>query len=116
MTILITPIADAFVESGRTLQPSLAAQANLSAVCIGRRLRVKRTSHGISQQEFSERLGIDCDDLNAYEAGAERIRANLLLRIVELLDVRPDYFFRGYTKEELEGCLVSDQLLPSPVD
>jgi transcriptional regulator with XRE-family HTH domain len=63
-------------------------------------LRIKRTSYGISQQELSERLGIDRDDLNAYEVGVERVRANLLLRIAELL-LRPDYFFR-YTEEELD--------------
>jgi transcriptional regulator with XRE-family HTH domain len=47
----------------------------------------------------------DRDDLNAYEAGAERVSANLLLRIAKLLDVRPDYFFQDYTERELESCL-----------
>jgi transcriptional regulator with XRE-family HTH domain len=61
--------------------------------------------HGISQQELSERLGMDRDDLDVYEVGAERVSASLLLRIAKLLDVRPDYFFRGYTEKELEGCL-----------
>jgi transcriptional regulator with XRE-family HTH domain len=68
-------------------------------------LRIKRTSRGISPQELSGRLGIDRDDLDGYEAGAERVGAHLLLRIAKLLDVTPDYFFVGYTEEELEGCL-----------
>jgi transcriptional regulator with XRE-family HTH domain len=55
-------------------------------------------------------LGIDRDDLGAYEGGAERVSAPLLLQIAKLLDVRPDYFFRGYTEEELESCLNGDLL------
>jgi transcriptional regulator with XRE-family HTH domain len=57
-------------------------------------------SRGISEEELCDKLGIDRPDLNAYEQGAKRVRANLLLRIAELLNVRPDHFFRGYTAEE----------------
>ena len=52
------------------------------------------------QQEFSELLDIDCDTLAVHEAGVERISARLLFQIAKLLDVRPDYFFRGYTTED----------------
>ena len=68
---------------------------------IGSRIRIKRTSLGMSQREFSERLGIDQSDLAAFEVGARRINANLLFRIAKSLDVRPDYFFRGYVEESL---------------
>jgi transcriptional regulator with XRE-family HTH domain len=51
----------------------------------------------ISEQEFSVSLNIDGNDLAAFEAGEKRINANLLFRIAKLMDVRPDYFFRGYT-------------------
>ena len=45
-------------------------------------------------------LGIDRNDLVAFEAGANRINANLLFRIAKSLEVRPDYFFRGYVEEQ----------------
>ena len=45
-------------------------------------------------------MGIGRNDLAAFEAGALRINANLLFRIAKSLDVRPDYFFRGYVEEE----------------
>jgi len=64
---------------------------------IGSRVRIKRTSRGISEQEFTMSLNIDGNDLAAFEAGEKRINANLLFRIAKLMDVRPDYFFRGYT-------------------
>jgi plasmid maintenance system antidote protein VapI len=110
MTSLVTPIADAFVGPRYAGKATAKARnsctrSNTSNMCVGSRLRIRRTSRGLSQQELSERLGIDRDDLSAYEAGAERISANLLIRIAKLLDVWPDYFFQGYNKEELESCL-----------
>ena len=67
---------------------------------IGSRVRIKRTSRGVSQQEFSKQLDIGWNDLAAFEAGAKRINANLLFRVAKSLDVRPDYFFRGYAEEQ----------------
>jgi transcriptional regulator with XRE-family HTH domain len=96
-------VADAATANGRA---ATNAQ-NASDVSIGRRLRVRRTARGISEREVWEELGIDPDDLLAYEAGTKRVRANLLLRIANLLDVAPDYFFRGYTADELAACLES---------
>jgi transcriptional regulator with XRE-family HTH domain len=66
---------------------------------IGSRVRIKRTSRGTSQREFCELLGIGRNDLTAFEAGAKRMNANLLFRVAKSLDVRPDYFFRGYVEE-----------------
>jgi len=57
----------------------------------------------MTQQDLSELLDIDCDNLAAHEAGVERINAKLLLQIGKLLDVRPEYFFRSYTKEDWKG-------------
>ena len=70
---------------------------------IGSRLRIKRTTRGLTQQEFSELLDIDANDLAAFEAGTKRVNANLLFRIAKSLDVRPDYFFRGYVEETPEA-------------
>jgi DNA-binding transcriptional regulator YiaG len=67
---------------------------------IGRRVRIKRTSRGVSQQEFCKLLDIGWNDLAAFEAGAKRINANLLFRVAKSLDVRPDFFFRGYVEEQ----------------
>jgi hypothetical protein len=70
---------------------------------IGSRLRIKRTSRGMSEQEFCKQLDIGWTDLTAFEAGAKRINANLLFRVAKSLDVRPDYFFRGYVEEQPKG-------------
>lgn len=72
-------------------------------IWIGSRVHIKRTSQGRNQREFSELLGIDQNDLAAFEAGTERINANLLFRIAKALSARPDYFFRGYVEEKPEA-------------
>ena len=102
MTVALGLVADVAAANGK-----VTTRRNASDVPIGRQLRIKRTSHGISERELCEELGIDLDDLLAYEAGTKRIRANLLLRFANIFDVRPDYFFRGYTANELAACLES---------
>jgi hypothetical protein len=102
MTSVVTAISDGLAES---LDASLSKTApwttsSPSNICIGDRLRLIRKSHGISEKELSERLGIDCEDLNLYESGGRRVSASLLLWIAKLLDVRPEYFFQDYAKRE----------------
>ena len=41
-----------------------------SNLLIGSRLRTRRVSYGISEEELSEQLGIDNADLDLYETGA----------------------------------------------
>jgi ribosome-binding protein aMBF1 (putative translation factor) len=104
MATLIESTADTLIKPPGNAKAT-AVTRNSSNVCVGSRLRVRRASRGISEKELSEKLGIDPDDVNAYEEGIQRVSANLLLRIAKLLDVRPDYFFQGYTAEELSACL-----------
>ena len=106
MTTLIGLIADT-VRNQAGNPKAIAATGYAGNKCLGHRLRVRRTLSGISERELSDKLGIDRDDLNAYEQGTKRVSANLLLRIAKLLNVRPNYFFQGYTAEELSACLES---------
>ena len=106
MTVLIKSIGAkivALADAGK----AAAITQNTSNLCVGRRLRMRRTSSGISEVEFCKKLGIGRDDLHAYEQGVKRIGANVLLRAANLMDVRPDYFFQGYSAKELSACLKS---------
>jgi transcriptional regulator with XRE-family HTH domain len=60
---------------------------------LGGRLRDKRMSTGWSQEQLAEKLEIDPKDIHAYEKGAKRISADRLLRLSQILGVRPVYFF-----------------------
>ena len=98
MSTLANSSADELVP----FEVSVEATSRTSSIdmFIGSRVRVRRTSRGMTQQDLSDLLGIDRDNLAAYEAGVERINAKILFQIAKLLDVRPDYFFRGYTTED----------------
>jgi ribosome-binding protein aMBF1 (putative translation factor) len=111
MTILTRPMADWRI-ADTLIEPAAAGKAapitqNTSNTCVGRRLRLRRTSSGISKGELCDKLGIDRNDLDAYEQGAKRVNANLLLRVAKLFNVQPEYFFQGYSSEELSVCLES---------
>lgn len=95
MTAAITSISGSIIESPADVQ------SNSVDAWVGCRLRTRRRWLGISDQEFCEKLGIDCDEISAYEGGKKRVGANLLFRIAKLLDVRPDYFFQGYPGQEV---------------
>ena len=90
--------ADKLVQSATVVNAATGAPS--INMWIGCRVRIKRTSRGMTEQELSKLLGIDRNNLAACEAGEERINANLLLLIAKLLDVRPDYFFRRYKEED----------------
>ena len=98
MSTGVISIADKVIQFATTVDPTTSAPSG--NMWIGSRVRVKRTSRGMTQQDLSDLLGVNRDDLAAYEEGEERINANLLLRIAKMLDVRPDYFFRGYKGED----------------
>ena len=100
---MMTSIADplVLVLDDREVETTSLSSRSPSNLLIGSRLRARRASYGISVEEISEQLGIDHDALDLYETGTKRVNANLLLRIAEILDMKPDYFFRDRPKEEL---------------
>lgn len=98
MSTLANSPADELVQSKSSVD--VATGASSIDMFIGSRVRIKRTSQGMTRHELSELLNIDYDNLAAFETGVERINAKLLFQIAKLLDVRPDYFFRGYTTED----------------
>jgi DNA-binding transcriptional regulator YiaG len=91
-------VASATDELTQSTNFDRAERVSLVDTWIGSRVRIKRTSRGISGREFCRFLSIDGSELTAFESGEKRINANLLLRIAELMDVRPEWFFRGYSE------------------
>jgi transcriptional regulator with XRE-family HTH domain len=79
MSTLVNSPADELVQSEASVD--VTARASSIDMFIGSRVRIKRTSRGMTQHELSELLNIDYDNLAAYEAGVERINARLLFRL-----------------------------------
>ena len=103
MTGVMMQTSEGFAEASESSLSKMMpwSTSSPSNIRIGNRLRVLRESHGISEKEFSVRLAIDFRDLSSYESGQRRVSASLLLRIAKLLNVRPDYFFQDFAKENL---------------
>jgi len=61
---------------------------------IGKRLKSRRRQLGLSQESLSLALEVTFEQVQGYEAGADRIEAGRLLEIAEILKVPVLFFFR----------------------
>jgi transcriptional regulator with XRE-family HTH domain len=64
-------------------------------VHVGRRVRERRTTLGVSQESLGELLGVTFQQIQKYERGANRIGSGRLMQIARALDVPPAFFFEG---------------------
>lgn len=62
---------------------------------VGRRMRQRRETLGISQGRLGRHLGLTFSQIQKYEKGANRIGAGRLYQISQFLGVPPSYFFEG---------------------
>jgi len=60
---------------------------------VGRRLRLRRTLLGMSQEKLGDALGLTFQQVQKYERGANRIGASRLYDISCVLDVPISFFF-----------------------
>ncbi len=66
---------------------------------VGNRMRIRRLSLGISQQDLARRLGLTFQQIQKYEKGANRIGASRLYELAALLDVDVNFFFDGLEED-----------------
>jgi transcriptional regulator with XRE-family HTH domain len=64
-------------------------------VLLGRRLRNRRRLMGLTQGQLAQLVGVRFQQIQKYEAGANRISAARLWRLSQALDVPASYFFDG---------------------
>jgi transcriptional regulator with XRE-family HTH domain len=62
-------------------------------VHVGKRVRLRRTLLGMSQQELGEALGLTFQQVQKYERGTNRVSSSRLYRLAGSLDVPISYFF-----------------------
>lgn len=60
---------------------------------VGKRVRLRRSELGVSQEELGKFLGITFQQIQKYERGINRIGASVLSDIARRLDVGISYFF-----------------------
>jgi len=62
---------------------------------IGERLRRARVAAGLSQSSLAREVGVSFQQIQKYEAGANRISSGRLYNFARILGVGMDYFFNG---------------------
>ena len=85
--------------------PAVAAssQAHPVDVHVGRRLRLKRTIMGLSQETIGKAIGVTFQQIQKYERGINRMGASRLYDFAKALHVPVSYFFEGYGDELSEN-------------
>lgn len=63
---------------------------------VGRRLRWRRRLLGLSQTDLADRIGVRFQQIQKYEAAANRVSAARLWLIAGALGVDVQYFFEGW--------------------
>ena len=72
---------------------------NAVDVHVGKRVRLRRTLLGMSQEQLGASLNITFQQVQKYERGANRISASRLWDISQILDVQISYFFDDMTDD-----------------
>ena len=86
-------------EQGR---PMTSKSPQAVDVIVGRNIRLRRLSKGISQTELASKIGVTFQQVQKYEKGVNRVGASRLSRIAQVLNVPVAEFFDGGPGAETE--------------
>ena len=90
--------------AGSTLDKNLRVTNNNAVdVHVGKRVRLRRTLLGMSQEQLGASLNITFQQVQKYERGANRISASRLWDISQILDVQISYFFDHMTDDTMRS-------------
>jgi transcriptional regulator with XRE-family HTH domain len=78
----------------------MAASPNPIDVHVGKRLRLRRTLLGMSQERLGEQLGLTFQQVQKYERGVNRIGSSRLFELGQILDVPVSFFFDDMPRAE----------------
>ena len=70
---------------------------------VGKRVRLRRTLLGLSQEQLGAELNITFQQVQKYERGANRISASRLWDLGQILDVPVSYFFDDMSEATMKS-------------
>jgi transcriptional regulator with XRE-family HTH domain len=82
----------------------MAARPNPIDVHVGKRLRLRRTLLGMSQERLGELLGLTFQQVQKYERGVNRIGSSRLYELGQILDVPVSFFFDDLADHEARAA------------
>jgi transcriptional regulator with XRE-family HTH domain len=78
---------------------SRTGKPNPVDVHVGRRVRLRRTLLGLSQEKLATAIGLTFQQVQKYERGANRVGASRLFELSRVLDVPVSFFFDDMAPE-----------------
>lgn len=81
---------------------------------VGKRLRRRRRLLGLTQSQLADAVGIRFQQVQKYEAGANRVSASRLFELAEALDVPVQYFYEGLEGRG-ESALTGEEALEADI-
>lgn len=70
---------------------------------VGKRLRLRRSMVGMSQEALGNAIGVTFQQVQKYERGINRIGAGRLFDFSKILNVPVSYFYEGADEGEAAG-------------
>ena len=70
---------------------------------VGKRIRLRRTLLGMSQEQLGSELDITFQQVQKYERGASRVSASRLWDISQILDSHINYFFDDMSENTMRS-------------
>jgi len=70
---------------------------------VGQRVRQRRWTIGMTQQQLGEKLGVKFQQVQKYETGINRISASRMWEIALALEVPVAFFFEGLAGQAAEA-------------
>ncbi|WP_375622495.1 MULTISPECIES: helix-turn-helix domain-containing protein [unclassified Bartonella] len=86
--------------------------SHFNDISIGKKIRHKRISMGLSQKELGSHLGVSFQQIQKYEKGLNRVSAGCLLEIAKKLKVPMNFFYADLLTADIstkENALPYDQ-------
>ena len=71
----------------------MALHPNPIDVHVGKRVRLRRTLLGMSQEKLGKAINLTFQQVQKYERGANRIGSSRLYQLSQVLDIPVSYFF-----------------------
>ncbi|WP_020400027.1 helix-turn-helix domain-containing protein [Kordiimonas gwangyangensis] len=95
-----------------------ARKADLIDKHVGRRLRDRRRTLDLSQQDIANILGISYQQVQKYESGLNRISAGRLYLLAHIMHTNVGYFYEGLPSgdEILSGKITEMDLIIPELD
>jgi transcriptional regulator with XRE-family HTH domain len=72
-------------------------------VHVGKRLRLRRTLLGMSQEQLAGAVGVTFQQIQKYERGSNRVSASRLYDVARVLGVSISFFFEDINSDVTDG-------------